>query len=384
MTSENNTHEKNDLIIAIKSGDTVLMRFDPESNPESFVSGFGVEKIPSNADLSNFLRTIPEIASAIALNNSFRIVMPAGVVGKLMTLVKNPSMSGLLTTSIVGKNNQIIATAGLAPMSGFVVPVIVWTILSFLTGQFFLTQIQKNTRAIFDELRNILFFLVAQEESALCARIEFLNYVGINFSALSQNAEMRVSTLTNLQKANIESLAGLKLWVRNIKKELEDVRTTIELIKSKKDVAQNIDKVASLVGETQQNINRAIASWQCYFLGSTLEIQLGSIFEPCLLEYIDDSLSKQSEDLRVELEKAIHIWNDSNNITSLNESPRFQVGQISAIGKELIGYTDKIKNVINSTKEYIKAIKDLEENGINLLYYNNAFYRPQLRSSKAN
>lgn len=376
MTSENNTHEKNDLIIAIKSGDTVLMRFDPESNPESFVSGFGVEKIPSNADLSNFLRTIPEIASAIALNNSFRIVMPAGVVGKLMTLVKNPSMSGLLTTSIVGKNNQIIATAGLAPMSGFVVPVIVWTILSFLTGQFFLTQIQKNTRAIFDELRNILFFLVAQEESALSARIEFLNYVGINFSALSQNAEIRVSTLTNLQKANIESLAGLKLWVRNIKKELEDVRTTIELIKSKKDVAQNIDKVASLIGETQQNINRAIASWQCYFLGSTLEIQLGSIFEPCLLEYIDDSLSKQSEDLRVELEKAIHIWNDSNNITSLNESPRFQVGQISAIGKELIGYTDKIKNVINSTKEYIKAIKDLEENGINLLYYNNAFYRP--------
>lgn len=301
-----------------------------------------------------------------------------------MTLVKNPSMSGLLTTSIVGKNNQIIATAGLAPMSGFVVPVIVWTILSFLTGQFFLTQIQKNTRAIFDELRNILFFLVAQEESALCARIEFLNYVGINFSALSQNAEMRVSTLTNLQKANIESLAGLKLWVRNIKKELEDVRTTIELIKSKKDVAQNIDKVASLIGETQQNINRAIASWQCYFLGSTLEVQLGSIFEPCLLEYIDDSLSKQSEDLRVELEKAIHIWNDSNNITSLNEFPRFQVGQISAIGKELIGYTDKIKNVINSTKEYIKAIKDLEENGINLLYYNNAFYRPQLRASKAN
>ena len=193
------------------NSDLVLMRLRPESDPDSLISRLDMKKIPSSDGLSQILGNIPQIASAIALSQSFRIVMPAGVVGNLMTLVQNPAMSGLSTTSIVGKGVQIVGSAGLASMSAFVAPMVMWTVLAFLTGQFFLTKIQKNTQDIFEELRNIMHFLVAKEEGALGARIEFLYYVSTNFNALSTNSEMRVSTLTNLQKTNVESLAGIKL-----------------------------------------------------------------------------------------------------------------------------------------------------------------------------
>ncbi|MEY2977972.1 MAG: hypothetical protein ACO31I_16745 [Prochlorotrichaceae cyanobacterium] len=193
------------------AGETVLMKLTPETEPDRLISRLDMEKIPAMDGLSRTLGSVPQIASAIALNQSFRIVMPAGVVGRLMPLVKNPAMSGLYTTSIIGTGGRIVGTAGLASMSGFVAPVIIWTILAFLTGQFFLVQIHRNIQEIFEQLHKILCFLVDKEESDLEARIEFLHYVCTNFDALSRNSEMRIATLTNLQKISIESLAGLKL-----------------------------------------------------------------------------------------------------------------------------------------------------------------------------
>jgi len=183
-----------------------------------------------------------------------------------------------------------------------------------------------------------LFFLVAKEESDLGARIEFLHYVVMNFKALSRNSEMRLTTLVNLQKVNIESLAGLKLWVHNIEKELVDIGTAIDSARGNKNRNENIDKVANLVGEMQQHVNRAIASYQCYSLGSTLEIQLGSIFEPSLLEYTKNSLLQQSTGLVSALTKAENFWNDVKSISYFNESTKFKAGQIQAIGGQLIAF----------------------------------------------
>ena len=358
------------------NSDLVLMRLRPESDPDSLISRLDMEKIPSNDGLSRILGNIPQIASAIALSQSFRIVMPAGVVGNLMTLVQNPAMSGLSTTSIVGKGGQIIGSAGLASMSAFVAPMVMWTVLAFLTGQFFLTKIQKNTQDIFEELRNIMYFLVAKEECALGARIEFLHYVSTNFNALSTNSEMRVSTLTNLQKTNIESLAGIKLWTSQIEKELKDISTSIDLVKQNKDKRENINKVVNLIGETRQHINRALASWQCYSLGSTLEIQMGSIFESSLLNYTKKSLSQQATEFKAALVKAEDIWNDCSHISHFTDSSEFKAGEIHGFSRDLTQFIERIDHSISASERYISAIETLETKGINLLYYNNSFYRP--------
>ncbi|MGB2925783.1 MAG: hypothetical protein WBB82_10825 [Limnothrix sp.] len=372
------------LELKAPNGDTVLMRLNPETDPDGLISRLDMEKIPSSDGLSRALGSVPQIASAIALSQSFRIVMPAGVIGNLVTLVKDPAMSGLATTSIVGGGGRIIGTAGLASMGAFIAPVVVWTILAFLTGQFFLTQIQRNTRAIFEELRNILYFLVAKEESDLGAKIEFLHYVSTNFNALNRNSEMRVSTLTNLQKINIESLAALKLWTYNIERELEDISIAVDLVRQNKDRKNNIGKVVNLVGETRQHINRALASWQCYSLGSTLEIQLGSIFDPSLLDYTKKSLAQQATGFKSALVKAENIWNDCRNISHFSESPQFKAGQIHEFSRDLTEFTERIDSSIDSSEKYISGIETLETKGINLLYYNNSFYRPSQKFLSSN
>lgn len=386
MNAETTAHATDSSVqlpIALKNpnGDEILMRLNPESHPDDLIRRLDMEKIPATDNLSRVLGSIPDIASAIALSQSFRVVMPAGVVGKLMPLVKDPAMTGLTTTTLVGSNGQILGSAGLASMAGFVAPLVVWTVLSFLTGQFFLTQIQKNTRAIFDELRTILYFLVAKEESDLGARIEFLHYVSTNFDVLSQNSEMRLSTLTNLQKVKIESLAALKLWIHNIEKRLGDISDSITLVKDKKNRRENTDKVIQLAGETRQHINRAIASWECYVLGSTLEIQMGSVFEPSLLNYTKNSLSQQSDDLKAVLVKGENIWNDFKHIPYFHETPKLEAGDIHAVGRELHEFQGRVFRIMVSAKQYIDTIEQMESQGTSLLYHNNAFYRPKQLTS---
>lgn len=373
--------EANDIIqlpIDLKDpeGNKVLMKLTPEVDPDAMISRFNMEKVSGDSALSRALGSVPQIASAIALGQSFRIVMPAGVVGHLMPLVKDQAMRGLVTTTMIGSGGQIIGTAGLASMSAFVAPLVVWTILAFLTGQFFLTQIQRNTRAIFEELRNILYFLVAKEESELGARIEFLHYVSANFDAISRNSEVRIATLTNLQKINVESLAGLKLWTRNIERELDDMSEAVDLVRQNKDRKQNIGKVINLVGETRQHINRALASWQCYALGSTLEIQMGSIFDLDLLNYTKESFSNHATDFKDALIKAENIWNDCKSISHFSESPQFKAGQMHEFSRDLTNFSERIASSIESSQRYITAIQTLEAKGASLLYYNGSFYRP--------
>jgi hypothetical protein len=134
--------------------------------------------------------------------------------------------------------------------------------------------------------------------------------------------------------------------------------------------------VIELAGETRQHINRALASWQCYSLGSILEIQMGSIFEPSLLSYIKTSLSKQATDYKAALAKAENILNDCKNLSHFTESRQIKPGQIHEFSKDLTNFAERIEASIVSSEKYINSIETLENKGINLLYYNNSFYRP--------
>lgn len=355
--------------------DAVLMQVELEPDPVSIISRFGMEPVPTNDPFSRVIGSIPQLASAVALNQSFRIVMPPGVTGSLMQLIKDPAMRGLTTTSIIGKNGSIAGTAGLAGMSAFAVPLVVWTVLSFITGQFFLTQIQRNTHQIFEELRNILYFLVAKEESELGARIEFLHYASSNFDILNQGSETRISTLTNLQKINIESLAGLKLWLHNVNRELHDIEDCIDAVKANKDRGKNLKKTMELSQEAYQHINRAIASWQCYSLGTILEIQMGGMFEPSLLDYVKESLKRHADDLRVVLEKAENICNDCINTSYFANSPQIKTGQMHDVLKKIDRFNQRISDSVSKSTHYLTSVMDLESKGMNLVYYNNSFYR---------
>lgn len=83
-----------------KLTDTTLLSI-LQNNANDTIDLFKMERISEKEKdtLSRIFGQIPVVAQTIALNQSFRIVMPPGVFGKLLTHVKDPAMKGLYTSS---------------------------------------------------------------------------------------------------------------------------------------------------------------------------------------------------------------------------------------------------------------------------------------------
>lgn len=362
-----------------KLTDTTLLSI-LQNNTNDAIDLFKMERISEKEKdtLSRIFGQIPVVAQTIALNQSFRIVMPPGVFGKLLTHVKDPAMKGLYTTAITsGTSNRIIGQAGITRMSGFFVPAVVWSFLSFITGQFFLTHIKNNTDSIFKELRRILFFLVAKEEGALGSRIEFISYAISQFGDLFQNTEMRLATLVNTQRVNIESLASLKLWVHSMDNELDEIKKAIENIRRNQTPKEELNKIFNVQSELRRHTNRALASYQCYTLGSVLEFQLGSMFETEFLEQRQRSLSGHSKEIEEALSKANKLLNEVSMLPILQTTNVFQAGEIQTIRDEFNDFSICLKTSKDTANRYINTIKSLDEHGLVLIYHDKAIYKPK-------
>jgi hypothetical protein len=95
-----------------------------------------------------------------------------------------------------------------------------------------------------------------------------------------------------------------------------------------------------------------------------------------LKHYVRESLAEHARGLKAALANAENIWNDCRSMSQFNQSSQFKAGEINAFSGELTAFAQRISQSIGSTEKYLKSIETLESKGINLLYYNNNFYRP--------
>ena len=99
---------------------------------------------------NSILSQIPNFISAKTLNESYRVIIPAGVEGDLIKYSDN-----LLGTPII-KDGKIVGHAGLKSLSAMATPMVIYSAMSIVTGQYFLSQINNNISNI---LVNIMLLL---------------------------------------------------------------------------------------------------------------------------------------------------------------------------------------------------------------------------------
>ena len=102
------------------------------------------KKIDCNSEqamyISTFIQQIPAFVAADSLANSYKIVFPDGVQGTLMKY----KATGGLGTPIQGENGKIVDHASLFQNTSHAVILGVFSILSIVTGQYFLTEINSK------------------------------------------------------------------------------------------------------------------------------------------------------------------------------------------------------------------------------------------------
>ena len=184
-----------------------------------------------NADM--ILGQLPALVTTWAgvdkLNAAYKIVMPAGVTGELVT---NSKLNGLLTTTIRGGNGKFAGMAGLESLAGSLTPAAVaatsFTIASVVVGQYFLCQINKSLTEISENIKQLEKQIDTMQESDVFSGWIFLKEIQNDWTLILASDDFRASITSNILQTINKLTSSIYYFENRLNSKLNDLSTILK------------------------------------------------------------------------------------------------------------------------------------------------------------
>lgn len=226
--------------------------------------------------VSEMFRHVPGIVATGEMAKAYKVSFPNGLPHTLMVLKRGGYGSPIM------ENGKIVGMASFAPMLGQAVVYGVFTVMSIITGQFFLAKINKELKEINNRLDEILKFLYGDKRAELLSEVSFIKYACENYGSLMSYDMQRVATLVNIQKAR-------KVAMKDIVFYLDDLKNKTDRINCVSDVNEKIKLADNMVSYTGQDVKLSL---QLYLMCNVLEVYYGQNFEEGYLGYLETDIQE--------------------------------------------------------------------------------------------
>lgn len=286
------------------------------------------------------------------LNGSYKVVFPEGAVGELMKY-KN----GMLGTPLVQPNGRIGNThAGLVALQNMsLTPLIVFTALSAITGQYFMARIDKSLERISKDLKEIISMFLDDKEAKNRAIFNFYNYIKDNLDLILNNPDLRIATLTNLQSYLVDLKQNQLFYERTIERKNSELDSIIDHCRTTGNRVQELDKLEIKVSEliVQQHI-----CLELLLIGKMYEMQLAQVFD-------DEYCNRLVNDLNNSIIHAVVfnrniIDNHTKVLDTIEQKAIVNIGKVKNQKKELnINFIERVDDFENNVMNTINSVKDV-------------------------
>lgn len=229
------------------------------------------------------------------MEGAYKIVMPEGVGGKLMKY-KN----GLLGTPVIGANSKIQGHAGLEKISvPSINPAVIFTAMSFVTGQYFMAQINSSLKNISHDVKQIIKILLDDKKSRNYAIYEFYQEIINNMDIIFDNSDIRISYLTNIQSTLIDLRQNIKFYEKSIDDIIDEKNGNLYSVINEKRTNNRINEANKKFSELRDFLTQRYFCLQLFVMGKILETQLAQIYDDIYIKRVIDDLemSKSSADI---------------------------------------------------------------------------------------
>jgi len=291
----------------------------------------------------SFIQYIPalyNVKQAEMLKGAYKVVFPEGAVGELIKY-KN----GMLGTPLINNGKFGSTHAGLVPMQNIsLTPLVAFTVLSAITGQYFMAKINKSLERISKDVKEIISMFLDDKEAENKAILGFYTYIRENLNIILNNTDLRIATLTNLQSYLVELKRNSLFYESTIKKKNIELINIIDKNRTTKKRVEELEKVENDVSELliQQHI-----CLELMLVGKIYEIQLSQAYDT---EYCNNLL----KDLNMLFLNSVKFNRD---IINKNYSVLEQIEKRAIINK------DKVRDQRSQFEiNYVKRINDFESN----------------------
>lgn len=331
-----------------KKLDNIIEIIDTNSN-NSLINIQGVDdisienlkKINGMSRVNMLLQQLPlstVILQNNALNGAFKVVVPEGATGTLMKY-KN----GLLGTPIIGENKKIVAHAGLEEIKSVsLTPVMLFSAISVITGQYFMSKIDENLSKLEKNVNEIIELIYDEKESDNLAIYNFFKYININLQTLIDNREMKIATLTNIQNYNNKLHSNILFYSKSIKRLIKDLKLVTE---SNSLSGKKLDRVQEIDNKIEKIMKQQHLCYQLLCIGKVCEIQIAQCYDK---EYYSN-LIKDLTDIGELIDKDINTLIENVSLAMLEILTKSKVA-----GKKSI---DKYKENEKKNKDFQKQFE---------------------------
>lgn len=229
--------------------------------------------------ISSFAQHLPAMAVVGASSDIYVATFPKGVPHVLSKFKDGSGYFGAVRNP---DNGQFIAQARLNPLSDYAVVAGAFTVMSVVTSQYYLTEINNKLNTIRQGIDKILDFLYGDKRAELLSEVSFVKYAYENYASIMQHPEQRVATITSLQGAKKVAMKDLEFYL------------------------SDLDCLDS--GKVEETASKALKLEDCLDLSAQLYV-LSGIMESYYSQNFDEEYIS-----RVEKEMSIYIDKTEKNI----------------------------------------------------------------------
>lgn len=290
-TNTNELVEYNDICFVEPMTNEKFLSIFPNSNCDKTQ----LKKIGQATKVNMFLQQLPlvaNIAQSKAMEGAYKIVLPEGAIGKLMKY-KN----GMIGTPLIGENGKVSGHAGLIPLdaSKILTPLMVFSAISAVTGQYFMARIDKSLSIISKDVKEIIKLIYDEKESDMYAIYDYYEYIKDNMATIIENESLKISILSNIQLNNNKMNSNIKFYTKSIQRKINELNNATEesIFTSKR-----LDKVQELNHEIEKLMNQQSLCYELFCVGKMLELKIAEIYN----EEYQDNIIKEFEKLGKEIE----------------------------------------------------------------------------------
>ncbi|MCM1578146.1 MAG: hypothetical protein NC078_05025 [Ruminococcus sp.] len=216
--------------------------------------------------MSAFMQQLPAIAAVDALANSYKVVFPEGIAGTLMEY-----KTGGAGTPIIDENGKIAGHAALFDMKAEAAILGAFTVMSVVTGQFFLSEINAKLTQLNLKIDQIMAFLYGDKKSELMAEINFVQQAQQNYSSIMSHEAQRSAVIVGLQQSRKTAMKDIEFYMSDL-----DYKSQVN------------EKVFA---KFQSVADKALRIWESLELSKQLFV-MGSIMEAYFAQNFDESYIK--------------------------------------------------------------------------------------------
>ena len=263
---------------------------------------------------------------------TYRVIFDKGL-GSLQKSAANPER---LRANVVayGSNNKIVGQAELEKFQSKVISpsLAVFEVASIVTGQYYLSRIDRELTSIHKELKNIVRILENSKESELLAHERALQSVYNKLSIILQDDDYRKSTFNNVQHIRMSAMSFVEYYYR------ERVNILESYSKAK---AKKASYVSEFLDTYRNKLELYSRSFHVYSLAYVLEVILSQMTGTNSIKSIKDDIMSVAHEYNQEYEGHFANFNnkttEDNNITVKDAGANFIGGAATGVATALIG-----------------------------------------------